>query len=547
VKVCTVCGAQWPDDTNFCPNDGEGLRPAGTTDLVGSVIAERYRILRKLGEGGMGTVYLGEHVRMRRLSAIKVLTQQLAHNPDAVARFNREAANAARINHPHVCAIYDFGETGDGLIYLAMEYIEGEALSALLRREGRLPPRRAAALVAQAADALQAAHDLGIVHRDLKPDNVMLTRGREGADHVKVVDFGIAKAMGGEDDQKVTKTGLVIGTPEYMSPEQLSGDVLDGRSDVYSLALVFYRAITGRLPFEADTAQEILIKRLTDEPLPLREAAPDQSFPPRLQEVLDRALQRMPGDRYPTAAEFSRDVLAAVAGMRAETTASTDAATQLVDTGAAEALPPTRLSPSATPDTPQPRGIPRPPFAPRERRSRRPLVVAAAAIGILAAVGGGAAVALRGGGSAGSDSVATDTTAAGTARSDTARAAGGATNDRRPAGDAPRDSADRAGGTGAPPPPPGANVAALSAELNGMVDLIDDDRTRATALRRAREIYDDRAVPDSLRASAASMLGSGHFFDGASVEACDWARRAVRLAPQNPNYQRLLNQLGCAP
>ncbi len=343
MKVCTVCGSEWPDDTNFCPNDGAGLRPVQGTDLVGTVVADRYQIIKKLGEGGMGAVYLGEHVKMHRLDAIKVLTRELAHSADAVARFNREAANAARITHPNVCAIYDFGETGDGLIYLAMEYIEGETLNELLRREGRLGPRRAAAIIAQAADALQAAHDLGIVHRDLKPDNMMLTQARDGSDHIKVVDFGIAKATGrAEDGQKVTKTGLVIGTPEYMSPEQLSGDVLDGRSDVYSLALVFYRALTGRLPFEADTAQEVLIARLTDEPKKLRDAAPDLVFPPQLQAVFDRALQRMPGDRYATAAAFGQDGMAAVRDMpESATPSSTDAATQLVRPGEREVMPPT--------------------------------------------------------------------------------------------------------------------------------------------------------------------------------------------------------------
>ncbi|MDH4044972.1 MAG: serine/threonine protein kinase, partial [Gemmatimonadota bacterium] len=251
MKLCPTCGTEFGDEQKFCPNDGSALRSTQSSDLVGSVIAERYHISKKLGEGGMGAVYLGEHVKMGRKSAIKVMTSSMAHDPEAIARFNREASNASRINHPNVCAIYDFGETPDGVIYLAMEFIEGGSLGDLLEAEGSVPPKRAAAILAQTADALQAAHDLGIVHRDLKPDNIMLTSGRSGGDLVKVVDFGIAKAMSGEEGQQVTKTGLVVGTPEYMSPEQLSGDTLDGRSDTYSLALVFYRMVTGTFPFQA--------------------------------------------------------------------------------------------------------------------------------------------------------------------------------------------------------------------------------------------------------------------------------------------------------
>jgi serine/threonine protein kinase len=220
MKVCPVCGTEYSDDVKFCPNDGQTLRAAApASDLVGQVVADRYHVTKKLGEGGMGQVYLAEHVKMGRRSAIKVMNPAMVHDPDAVARFNREAANASRITHPNVCAIYDFGETGDGLIYLAMEFIEGEPLTDLLKRDESLPTVRAARIFAQVADALQAAHDLGIVHRDLKPDNIMLTRGRTGADVVKVVDFGIAKAIGGDDSQKVTRTGLVVGTPEFMSPE----------------------------------------------------------------------------------------------------------------------------------------------------------------------------------------------------------------------------------------------------------------------------------------------------------------------------------------
>src|SRR5437773_8560758 len=306
VKICPVCTTEYRDDVRFCPNDGQTLRAAApAANLVGQVIADRYHVVKKLGEGGMGQVYLAEHVKMGRRSAIKVMNPSMVHDPDAVARFNREAANASRITHPNVCAVYDFGETPDGLIYLAMEFIEGEPLTDILERDGALETARAVHIFQQVADALQAAHDLGIVHRDLKPDNIMISRGKSGRDVVKVVDFGIAKAVGGDDaGQKVTKTGLVVGTPEFMSPEQLSGDRVDGRSDLYALALVFFRMLTGKLPFEASTSQETMIKRLTDEPARLTEARPDLSFPPGLQPVFDTALARTPAERYQTVTKF---------------------------------------------------------------------------------------------------------------------------------------------------------------------------------------------------------------------------------------------------
>ena len=181
--------------------DEEPLDP-----LVGQVLAARYRVLRVLGEGGMGRVYLAEHVRMGRLSAVKVMSPALMPTADAVSRFNREASNASRINHPNVAAIYDFGEGETGTLYLAMEYVDGETLASLLRREGALSPSRVAGITRQIADALHAAHLLGIVHRDLKPDNVLVTTDAEGNELVKVVDFGIAKSVQAKG-QTVTTAG----------------------------------------------------------------------------------------------------------------------------------------------------------------------------------------------------------------------------------------------------------------------------------------------------------------------------------------------------
>jgi serine/threonine protein kinase len=314
-KVCPRCGAEYPANARFCETDGTALRVAtGGTDLEGSIVADRYLILRKLGEGGMGRVYLAEHVKMGRKSALKVLHPGMVKDLDAITRFNREAANASRISHPNVAAVYDFGETADGLIYLAMEYVDGESLARVIEKNGPLSPRRAGEIVRQTADALAVAHEVGLVHRDLKPDNILLVATRDGGDLVKVVDFGIAKAAD-DESRKVTKTGFLIGTPDYMSPEQFAGDALDGRSDIYSLGLVAFNMLTGRLPFPSESARESLIMRLTDAPMSLRLAAPSVDWPDDVQEVIDKALARDPARRYQSAGEFGQAFHAAVSRM----------------------------------------------------------------------------------------------------------------------------------------------------------------------------------------------------------------------------------------
>ena len=358
LKLCPTCGTEYPMSERFCPRDGSTLKStAKQGDLVGSMIADRYHVIKKLGEGGMGSVYLAEHVKMGRKSAIKVMNPGSHQDADAIARFNREAANASRMNHPNICAIYDFGETPEGLIYLAMEFVEGQSLTDVIKDAGALPGPRAASIIHQAADALQVAHDYGIVHRDLKPDNIMITKNRDGSDLVKVVDFGIAKASS-SDAQKVTKTGLVVGTPEYMSPEQLAGDKLDGRSDIYSLALVAFNCFTGTLPFPSDSQQEAMIMRLTDRPKTLGEMRPDLAWPAQLQAVMDRALARDAQSRYASAAEFGRDLAKAVEGMPAKSGSAAEAGTMVIGAQtaaamAAPAVPATRVATAVDRGAPQ--------------------------------------------------------------------------------------------------------------------------------------------------------------------------------------------------
>jgi serine/threonine-protein kinase len=526
VKVCPVCATQYGDEVKFCPNDGQTLRSsAPASNLVGQVVADRYHIIKKLGEGGMGQVYLGEHVKMGRRSAIKVMNPSMVHDPDAVARFNREAANASRITHPNVCAIYDFGETPEGLIYLAMEYIEGEPLTDLLQREGPLPTARAVHIFTQTGDALQAAHDLGIVHRDLKPDNIMVSRGRDGGDVVKVVDFGIAKAVGGDEaGQKVTKTGLVVGTPEFMSPEQLAGDKVDGRSDLYALALVFFQTLTGRLPFEAETVQETMIKRLTDEPMKLAAARPDLSFPAGLQPVLDSALARSPGDRYQTVVKFADDVksVTGTAGTRHAPVPATrefaDGATQLLDTTATKQVAAKRGA-AAGRTTPQPAA-----------RKRSLVPVAIGAVVLLGA--GGAGVALLGGNKptgvpSGAESTATVRPA------DTMHNGGS----QRPAPGGGRAPADT---------PVAVDTAAINRELGDMIEPLADPAQRPRVRNRAQEIYDDVNVPVRFRAEAAFTVANAYLQDQRPNDSCRWSGFALQLQPNNAVYRRYRAEGGCS-
>ena len=305
-KVCPQCGAEYDTASRFCPNDGTPLRPKGTNDpFVGRVLAERYHMLKRLGEGGMGTVYLAEHVKMNRQCAVKVMNSALLSDSESAQRFAREASNAARIIHPNVAAVFDYGET-DGVVYLVMEYVDGLSLTRLLERETTLQPARAVDIAHQVAEALVAAHELGIVHRDLKPDNIIVAAGKNGRDIAKVVDFGIAKAIEDGPTESLTRTGLVIGTPEYMSPEQLLGDPVDARSDIYSLGCILYQMLTGRRSFDEPTREQMIKRRLTERAPHPRDLVPE--LPKTLDLIVARMLARAPQDRYGTVAEV-RDLL----------------------------------------------------------------------------------------------------------------------------------------------------------------------------------------------------------------------------------------------
>jgi serine/threonine-protein kinase len=274
--------------------------------LAGQVLDGRYQIVKKVGEGGMSFVYLATDTATADRYAIKVLSAALSADQNAMQRLKREAALGMRLAHPNVCHIIRMGETQDGLVYVVMPFVEGEILSDRNNREGNLPVEQVTRFVTDIASGLQMAHELKIVHRDLKPENIMICKQEDGSERAVVMDFGLAKERRADAElQKLTATGIILGTPEFMSPEQLRGKPLDPRTDVYSLALMTYEMLTGKLPFQGRTQQEMMIARLRNEPITLRQARPELDFPESLEKVLLKGMQRNPDDRYTTALEFA--------------------------------------------------------------------------------------------------------------------------------------------------------------------------------------------------------------------------------------------------
>jgi serine/threonine-protein kinase len=287
--------------------------------LVGSVLADRYRIERRLGEGGMGVVYLARHVILEKIVALKILHHEYARRRELVDRFLHEAKAASRIRHEHVIDITDFGETPDKNVFFAMEFLDGHELADELERGGPgIPWPRTKSIILQICSALQAAHEAGVIHRDLKPENVYLINRYGNPDFIKVLDFGVAKLVDGEaDGRRLTKTGMVFGTPEYMSPEQAKGEKPDPRVDVYACGCILYEMVTGDVPFRADSFMGVLTKHLLDQPPRLAERTTREDLPSGLQSVLDQALSKDRDQRFGTMNELAVaiDTLDEVAGV----------------------------------------------------------------------------------------------------------------------------------------------------------------------------------------------------------------------------------------
>jgi serine/threonine-protein kinase len=278
---------------------------------VGQIIEGKYRIVSVLGVGGMGSVYEGENTRIHRRVAIKVLHAAVAQKGDFVQRFEREAQAAGRIGSPHIVEVLDLGNLPSGERFMVMEYLEGEPLTNRIKRSGRLAPQECAFLATQLLSGLAAAHQAGIIHRDLKPDNIFIVQ-RGGADFVKIVDFGVSKFTNTGDELSMTRTGAVMGTPYYMSPEQARGQSIDHRSDVYSVGVVCYQALTGQLPFNAETFNELLFKIALDTPEPIEKVIP--GFDPALAAIIRRSMEREPAHRFQSASEFGAALAAYTSG-----------------------------------------------------------------------------------------------------------------------------------------------------------------------------------------------------------------------------------------
>lgn len=282
------------------------LRPSLTDPRLGQVLSARYRIDKKLGEGGMGVVYAGTHLLIKRRVAIKMLHPQFAQDGAVVARFQREAQSATAIGHPHIVEVFDMGNTPDGAVYMVLEFLDGQDFAHLLEStNGLLPLGRVARILAQVADALSAAHEAKIVHRDLKPENVFLVKRGEEADFVKLVDFGISKMLDdaeGQVNKGLTRTGTAMGTPYYMPPEQIEGrKTIDHRADLYALGVMAYRALAGVFPFDAETLPMLMMRVLTSAPVSIASYRPD--LPADVIALVDGLLAKDPAARPQSAKE----------------------------------------------------------------------------------------------------------------------------------------------------------------------------------------------------------------------------------------------------
>ena len=286
-------------------------RPVKTDRLIGSVLADKYRILKKIGEGGMGSVYIANQHPIDRKVAVKVLLSKLAEDEVAVKRFEQEAKAISKMQHPNTVTIYDFGKTSeeeDERLYIVMEYLRGQTLTQVLRSEGQLPAGRAARIMRQVCASLGDAHAAGIIHRDLKPDNIFLTEVGGDKDWVKVLDFGVAKLADSDGAGTLTQTGMIFGTPKYMSPEQAEGRPIDYRADIYALGVVLYELLVGRPPFIADTPVGLLLKHISEPPPAFGEVRPDLQIDSMIEAITMRALDKRPDGRQQMVSELAAEL-----------------------------------------------------------------------------------------------------------------------------------------------------------------------------------------------------------------------------------------------
>jgi serine/threonine-protein kinase len=337
IKRCPACAQRFSGDAGFCPFDGTKLEAARYDPLgdplLGTTIDGRYEVQALLGEGGMGQVYRVRHTSLDRLFALKVLRRELARDEELGARFIAEARATASVRHPNVVQITDFGKLPTGVPYFVMELLVGQSLADVVKAGGPLPVAAAVRIAREVAAAVGAAHEAGIVHRDLKPDNVFLVGGVAGgvvSGDVRVVDFGAAKIIG---SSRVTRQGVIFGTPAYMSPEQASGQPVDHRTDVYALGIILYEMLCGRVPFEADTYMGVLTQHMFALPVPPSRVAPSGRELGALEDVTLVCLAKKPEDRFASMQDLV-GALDRVVSLRPDGT--TEIAPRLADVGGVE-------------------------------------------------------------------------------------------------------------------------------------------------------------------------------------------------------------------
>ncbi|MBX3275584.1 MAG: serine/threonine protein kinase [Sandaracinaceae bacterium] len=316
MRICPQCGVRFEEAIQFCPNDGsptyevQSREEAPRDPLLGLVVDGRYRIEKQIGEGGMGVVYMATHTVLQKKLALKVLRGDGSKDAEVVQRFMQEAQAATSIGHQNIIDISDFGRLTDGSVYFVMEYLEGASLSEMISTGGSVPVRTAVHIIRQIASALEAAHSRGIVHRDLKPDNIFVIKQGGDPQFVKVLDFGVAKVGGAAS--RLTKTGMVFGTPHYMSPEQAAGHSVDQRTDIYALGVIMYEMFTGKVPFDADTFMGILSKHMFEAP-PRPTDIKGAALGP-LEAIILRSLEKNSDHRYQSMGELIVDLDTVAAG-----------------------------------------------------------------------------------------------------------------------------------------------------------------------------------------------------------------------------------------
>ncbi len=304
--TCPKCNKPFKGRPPFCPACGASLthniQPVNADPLIGRIINKVYRIDTLVGEGAMGRVYQAEDIGLRKKVALKVLRANLVNDEIVVRRFEREGQAASRLNHPNSISIYGCGQEDDGLLWIAMEFIQGRDLGTIIAEESPIPPARIIHIFKQICEALDDAHSAQVIHRDLKPANVVCFDYRHTKDYVKVLDFGIAKIIDPSADyQPLTREGIVCGTPAYMSPEQIQGFELDNRTDLFSLGIILYQTMTGKLPFYAESPVEVATKIVIEKPKWPHELRPEWSYPPELEAIAMKLLEKKRENRFETA------------------------------------------------------------------------------------------------------------------------------------------------------------------------------------------------------------------------------------------------------